>query len=88
MDELTLKKLSIIGEDGSLRMVVSNEIRQLSGRMNGKDLPKRERPAGIIFFNNQGDECGGIIANVSSENGATNSGMSFTMDNFYDDQVI
>jgi len=87
-DELTLKKLNLIGEDGSLRMVISNETRQHPGRMNGKDFPKRDRPAGIIFFNNQGDECGGIIANVSTDNGATNSGMSFTMDNFHDDQVI
>lgn len=88
LDELTLKKLNLIGEDGSLRVVISNETRQHSGRMDGIDLPKRKRPAGIIFFNNQGDECGGIIANVSSEKGATNSGMSFTMDNFHDDQVI
>jgi len=88
LDELTLKKLNIIGEDGNLRMVLSNETRQHPGRMDGKDFPKRERPSGIIFFNNQGDECGGIIANVSSEKNRTNSGMSFTMDNFHDDQVI
>lgn len=87
-DELTIKKLNIVGEDGSLRMVISNETRQHPGRMEGKDFPKRERPAGIIFFNNEGDECGGIIANVSKEKNSTNSGMSFTMDNFHDDQVI
>ncbi len=88
LDELTLKKINLIGEDGNLRMVISNESRQHPGRMNGEDFPKRKRPAGIIFFNNEGDECGGVIANVSSENGATNSGMSFTMDNYHDDQVI
>jgi len=87
-EEITLKRLNLIGEDGNLRMVISNEVRQHPGRMNGKDFPKRKRPAGIIFFNNQGDECGGIIANVQSENGSTNSGMSFTMDNYHDDQVI
>jgi hypothetical protein len=88
LDELTVKRLNLIGEDGSLRMVISNETRQHPGRVDGKDFPKRERPAGIIFFNNLGDECGGIIANVSSEKNSTNSGMSFTMDNFHDDQVI
>lgn len=88
IDELSIKKLNVIGEDGSLRMVLSNETRQHPGRMDGKDFPQRERPAGIIFFNNLGDECGGIIANVSSEDNGTNSGMSFTMDNFRDDQVI
>lgn len=88
LDELTLKRINLIGEDGSLRMVISNETRQHPGRMEGKDFPDRERPAGIIFFNNLGDECGGIIANVSSEKNRTNSGMSFTMDNFHDDQVF
>jgi hypothetical protein len=88
LDELTLKRLNLIGEDGRLRMVISNETKQHPGRMEGKDFPNRERPTGIIFFNNLGDECGGIIANVSSEKNRTNSGMSFTMDNFHDDQVI
>ena len=88
LDELTLKRLNLISEDGSLRMVISNENRQHPGRMNGKDFSKRERPAGIIFFNNEGDECGGIIANVTSEKSSINSGMSFTMDNYHDDQVV
>lgn len=88
LEELTLKRLNLIGEDGSLRMVISNETRQHPGRMDGKDFPKRDRPSGIIFFNNLGDECGGIIANVATEKNRTNSGMSFTMDNFRDDQVI
>lgn len=49
-DEITAKKLNLIGEDGSLRMVLSNETRQHSGRMNEKDYPKRDRPAGMIFL--------------------------------------
>ncbi|WP_447641417.1 MULTISPECIES: hypothetical protein [Chitinophagaceae] len=88
LDELTVKKINLVGEDGNLRMVISNETRQHPGRINGQDLPQRERPAGIIFFNNQGDECGGIIAEVSKHGQAINSGMSFTMDNYHDDQVI
>jgi hypothetical protein len=86
-DELTVKRLNIVGEDGSLRMVISNETRQHPGRMDGEDLPKRERPAGIIFFNNKGDECGGLVAEVSGKD-TVNSGMSFTMDNYRNDQVV
>ena len=88
MDELTVKRINLIGEDGSLRMVISNESRQHSGRINGQDLEKRARPAGIIFFNNQGDECGGLVAGEAKQGQALNSGMSFTMDNYHDDQVI
>ena len=87
-DEITTKRINLVGEDGSLRMVISNESRQHSGRMNGKDWEKRERPAGILFFNNEGDECGGLIYKSKTENGVTKSGMSFTMDQYKEDQVI
>lgn len=88
IDELTVKKITVIGEDNLPRMVLSNETRQHSGRMNGKEMTKRERPAGIIFFNNQGDECGGLIYQAEDKDGKIMSGMSFTMDNYKDDQVI
>lgn len=87
-EEITVKKITILGENNLPRMVLSNETRQHSGRMNGKEMDKRERPAGIIFFNNQGDECGGLVYKASEKDGKTSSGMSFTMDNFKDDQVV
>jgi hypothetical protein len=87
-DELVVKKVTVIGEDNLPRMVLSNENRQHSGRMNGKEWTKRVRPSGIIFFNNQGDECGGLVYQVKEKDGKTISGMSFTMDNYKDDQVV
>ncbi len=88
LDELIVKKITIIGEDNLPRMVLSNETRQHSGRMNGKEWEKRERPSGIIFFNNEGDECGGLVYQTKENNGKIISGMSFTMDNYKDDQVL
>ncbi len=88
LDELTVKKITIIGEDNLPRMVLSNETRQHPGRMNGKEWEKRERPSGIIFFNNEGDECGGLVFQTKEKNGKIMSGMSFTMDNYKDDQVL
>ncbi|MGX7668256.1 hypothetical protein [Flavobacterium pedocola] len=87
-DEITVKKITVTGEDNLPRMVLSNETRQHPGRMNGKEMEKRERPSGIIFFNNQGDECGGLIHQAKFKDGKTISGMSFTMDNYKDDQVV
>lgn len=87
-EELVVKKITIVGEDNLPRMVLSNETRQHPGRMNGKEWPKRDRPSGIIFFNNDGDECGGLIYQVKEKDGKIISGMSFTMDNYKDDQVI
>ncbi len=87
-DELTVKRINIISEEGEFRMVVSNEFRQHPGRINGQDIEKRDRPAGILFFNEEGDECGGIIHWGKETDGATSSGMSFTMDQYKEDQVI
>ena len=87
-DEIEVKKITVLGEDNLPRMVLSNETRQHPGRMNGKEWPKRERPSGIIFFNNQGDECGGLIHQAKIKDGRIISGMSFTMDNYNDDQVV
>jgi hypothetical protein len=87
-DEITVKRINVIGEDQSLKLVISNKDRQHSGRMNGKDWPKRERKAGMIFFNDEGDECGGLIYGGATKDGKTNSGMSLTMDQYHEDQVI
>ena len=87
-DEITVKRINIISEDGDLRLVLSNEFRQHPGRVNGQDLKKRDRPSGILFFNEEGDECGGIIHWGKKEDGVTSSGMSFTMDQYKEDQVL
>ncbi len=87
-DEITVKRINVIGEDGSLRMVLSNEKRQHPGRMNGKDFPPRERQAGIIYFNTNGDECGGLVFGNISRDSVAISTMSFTMDQYNQDQVI
>ncbi|MGN6212523.1 hypothetical protein [Parafilimonas sp.] len=69
-------------------MVLSNETRQHSGRINGRDIPKRERPPGIIFFDNNGNECGGLVYNESREGYKVNMMMSFIMDNYRNGQVV
>lgn len=59
--ELTVQRLNIVEADGTLRMVISNKEKQHPGAIDGKDLPKRERDAGMVFFNDKGDECGGLM---------------------------
>lgn len=88
MDELTVKRINIVEEDGTVRMVISNKQKQHSGRMDGQDMEDRERQAGIIFFNDEGDEAGGLIFGVSEKNGITNNGMSLTFDQYKNDQVL
>lgn len=88
-DEINVKRINIIEKDGTIRMVISNKELQHSGRMDGQDFEKRERQAGLMFFNDLGDESGGLIyAAKKKEDGTISSGMSITMDRYRDDQVL
>lgn len=88
MDELTVKRINIVEDDGTIRMVISNKAQQHPGRMDGKDADPRERHAGLIFFNDEGDECGGLIYGVSENKGTKSNGMSITFDQYKNDQVL
>nr|WP_314499473.1 hypothetical protein [uncultured Chryseobacterium sp.] len=82
--ELTAERINIVEADGTLRMVISNRARQHPGRMDNKDLPKRDRPAGLLFFNDEGDECGGLGYNGDKKEAA----MFMTMDQYKNDQIM
>lgn len=84
MNELTVKRINVTDEEGNLRMVISNESRQHPGIINGKELPERERPSGIIFFNSSGDECGGLIYDGNEQS----AGLVLSVDQFRDDQIM
>lgn len=88
-DEINVKRINVIEKDGTIRMVISNKELQHSGRMDGKDWEKRERQAGMIFFNDEGDECGGFVyASDKKKDGTITSGMSLTYDKYKNDQVL
>jgi hypothetical protein len=82
--EISVERINVMERSGKIKMVISNQARQHPGRMDGKDLKPRPREAGIIFFNNQGDECGGLVYD-GDEKGA---GMALSLDQFKNDQVM
>jgi hypothetical protein len=87
-EEINVKRINIIENDGTIRMVLSNKALQHYGRMDGKDFEKRERPSGLIFFNDEGDECGGLIYQTKKTKTGIIAGMSITMDKYKNDQVV
>ncbi|RYZ93725.1 MAG: hypothetical protein EOP47_29180 [Sphingobacteriaceae bacterium] len=82
--EITAERINIVEKTGLLRMVISNKLRQHPGRMDNKDLPARERQAGLIFFNDEGDEDGGLVYD-GNKNSAS---MLFSLDQYKNDQVM
>jgi hypothetical protein len=84
VEEITARRINIVEPDGRLALVISDHARQHPGAMNGKDLPARDRQAGMIFFNEEGDECGGLTY------GGTKKEASFTLstDQYKNDQIM
>lgn len=83
-EEIDVERINVVEKNGDLKMVISNQERQHPGAMNGKTFPKRDREAGIIFFNSQGDECGGLVY----DGNAKEAGMVYSIDKYKDDQIM
>ncbi|MDQ4120744.1 MAG: hypothetical protein M3209_04785 [Acidobacteriota bacterium] len=84
--EIDVERINIVEKDGKLRMVISNEARQHPGIVNGKIIERKgPRPPGMIFFNQLGDEMGGLIF---GENGGNGHFGSLTWDKVRNDQTM
>jgi len=83
-DEITAQRINIVEPDGRLALVISDHAHQHPGAMNGKDLPMRERSAGMIFFNTEGDECGGLVYDGTK----ASAGMVYSIDQYKNDQIM
>jgi hypothetical protein len=85
-EEIDVERINIVERNGDLKMVISNKERQHPGIVNGKVIERDyPRPPGIIFFNQMGDEMGGL---VYGENGPDGHFGSFTWDKVRGDQTM
>ena len=85
--ELDVERINVIEKDGKLKMVISNGERQHPGIIDGKTL-SRKRPAGMLFFNDRGDECGGLSFNGNQKDGKGSAGALLAFDRFQQDQTV
>ena len=85
--ELDVERINVIEPDGKLRLVLSNQVRQHPGIMDGVTYDERrgQRPPGLMFFNEKGDEAGGLVFDGGTGKG---QGGSLTFDKFRGDQTI
>lgn len=84
-DEIEVKRLNLVDDDGKLRMVIANKDRQHPGMADGKLFDRKRSSAGMLFFDENGNECGGLIF----ENLKTGDNYrSLTFDKFRGDQTI
>ncbi|MEG9328406.1 hypothetical protein V6B16_10715 [Salinimicrobium catena] len=85
--ELSVNRLNVVGENGNKYVVISSPEIQALGTINGKtiDPETTERPVpGLLFFNQEGDEIGGLVFGIDS----TNSYQMLTFDQRKNDQIM
>lgn len=91
-DEIEVKRINVVDEDGTLRLAISNKSRLPQATMDGQPLGERQgdfsSAASTIFFNDEGDECGGIgWLSKKTEKGYV-AGTMMAFDQYKSDQVL
>ncbi|QJX47636.1 hypothetical protein HMJ29_12055 [Hymenobacter taeanensis] len=88
--EISVERLNLVERDGTVKMLLSNKARFPQGvTIDGKHIDyKREHP-GMLFYNDKGEECGGLIFGGEKDaNGNVSAGSHLSLDRFGQDQVI
>ena len=79
-DELTVQRLNIVDANGTLRMVLAGKDRMHPGVMDGVTIDRPRPVAGMLFFNDEGDEVGGLTytGTAAGGRGRANAGLMYS----------
>jgi hypothetical protein len=89
-EEIDVERINIVDKDGKPRLVVSNKDRFPDPIIDGKTYPMRQggKTAGMIFYNDKGDECGGLSFSGQEKDGTRRAGAGLLFDQFNQDQTV
>lgn len=88
IDELTVQRINVVDADGTLRMVISNKDRMHPGVMDGITINRPRPVAGLLFFNDEGDEVGGLAYSGDTRGGERRASALLAFDQLKQDQTI
>ncbi len=88
--EIEVGRINIVEPDGKLRLTISNNAQSPGLEIGGKYYSAREgtRGAGFTFYNDEGDEDGGLAYHGKTEDGKTTAGGLFAFDQYGQDQIV
>jgi len=89
-EEIDVERINVVEKDGRLRLTISNNERSPGPVIGGLVLKSREgkRGAGLIFFNDKGDECGGMTWTGRDQEGRISANAGLMFDQFDQDQTV
>jgi hypothetical protein len=89
-EEIDVERINVVEKDGRLRLAISNNERSPGPVIGGLYMKSREgkRGAGLIFFNDKGDECGGMTWAGSEQDGRIQADAGLMFDQYDQDQTV
>lgn len=89
--EIDVERINIVEKDGTVKMIITNVEKFPTGnaKINGRPTNEtRKKRSGMLFFNEDGVECGGFIYDGKKSANGHSSGLSLTYDQYDGDQVM
>lgn len=92
--EIDAERINIIGTNGKPVLVISNRTHMPGPTMNGKSYPRevvdgRDYMSGMIFFNELGDEVGGLVyAGIKKSDSTYSAVVHLSFDQYRQNQVM
>lgn len=89
-EEIDVERINVVEKDGKLRLTISNNERSPGPIIGGTSMKSREgkRGAGFIFFNDKGDECGGMTWGSRELEGHILAEAGLMFDQYNQDQTV
>ena len=88
-DEIDVERINIVEHDGKLKMVISNNERLPDPTSGGKTFKRQGiKTHGVIFYNQLGDECGGLLYGSEEKDGKYSAAALLTFDQYKNDQIL
>lgn len=89
-DEIEVHRINVVEPDGTLRMVLSDHARLPGIIVQGKEKPFDRPQAGLLFYNDEGSENGGLIfsGHRNAKGEIVDSGGSLSFDRYGANQEV
>jgi hypothetical protein len=91
-DEIDVERINVREADGRLRLTLSNHARLPDVVVGGKSYPLRGgtgvKSAGLIFFNDEGNEDGGLVWAGSKTAKGYQASAALTFDQYDQDETV
>lgn len=81
------ERINVVGPDGRYAVVISNAERMPGNIMNGRERKDGRRGAGLLFYNADGNEAGGLVNDSERRDTTVRAFGQLSLDRFESDQV-